>query len=87
MNNLKKLIFVSKKWLNELSVSCTSPSNLMELIERNIDLKKDLEKIRGAFVQDGILEYEENNSCSFSSNFLIFFHLFQFIRSFSILFY
>jgi hypothetical protein len=69
MNNLKKLIFVSKNWLNELSVSCTSPSNLIELIERNIDVEKDLEKIRGAFVQDGILEYEENNICSFSSNF------------------
>jgi hypothetical protein len=47
---------VNKNWLNELNVSCTSPSNLMELIERNIDLEKNLEKIRGAFVQDEILE-------------------------------
>jgi hypothetical protein len=56
MNFFKKLIFVNKNWLNELSVSCTSPSNLMELIERNIDLEKNLENIRGAFVQDEILE-------------------------------
>jgi hypothetical protein len=56
MNNFKKLIFVSKNWLNELRVSCTSPPNLMELIERDIDLDKNLEKFRGAFVQDEILE-------------------------------
>jgi hypothetical protein len=54
MNNF--LIFVSKNWRNELRVSCTSPSNLMELIERDIDLDKNLEKFRGAFVQDEILE-------------------------------
>jgi hypothetical protein len=56
MNNFKKLIFVSKNWLNELRVSCTSPPNLMELIERDIDLDKNLEKFRGAFIQDEILE-------------------------------
>ncbi len=47
---------MSKNWLNELRVSCTFPFNLMELIEKDIDLEKNLQKIRDAFVQDEILE-------------------------------
>jgi len=33
-NNLDKLIFVSKNWPNDPKEGCSSPSSLIELIDR-----------------------------------------------------
>jgi hypothetical protein len=43
MTNLEKLIFVNKNWPNDLRIGCKSPSNLVELIEKDLELEKKLE--------------------------------------------
>jgi hypothetical protein len=43
MNNLKKLIFVNKYWPNDPRVGCKSPSNLVKLIEKDLELEEKLE--------------------------------------------
>ncbi len=35
-----------------MSFGCNSPINLMELIEKNLDLEEKLETFEGAFEQD-----------------------------------
>jgi hypothetical protein len=40
MNNLKKLIVVNKTWFNDPMIGYNSCSNLVELIEINIELTK-----------------------------------------------
>ncbi len=42
--NLEKLIFVDKNWPNDPKIRCKSPSNLLEFLERDIDLEEELEK-------------------------------------------
>lgn len=43
LNNLDKLIFVNKNWLNDLKVGCSSLSNLIKLIESNDVLDEEYE--------------------------------------------
>jgi hypothetical protein len=38
-----------------LSFGCNSPTNLIELIETNLDLEEKLEKIEGTFEQDEVV--------------------------------
>ncbi len=40
-DNLKTLIFVKKKWFNDLRIGCKPPSNLVELIEKDFDLEEE----------------------------------------------
>jgi hypothetical protein len=40
IENLKKLIFVNKNWPNDPRIGCKSPSNLVEFLEKDVDLKK-----------------------------------------------
>lgn len=37
-----------------MSFGCNPPTNLMELIETNLDLEEKLEKFEGAFEQDEV---------------------------------
>ncbi len=54
--NLEKLIFVNKNWPNDLKISCKSPSNLVEFLEKDVDLKEQLEKFEGEFERDEVVE-------------------------------
>jgi hypothetical protein len=47
---------VNKNWPNDSMVGCNSFSSLVELIEANSNLGKELEKFEGMFQKDEILE-------------------------------
>ncbi len=38
-NHLKKLVFLSKNWPNDLKIGCSSTSNLVKLIEKNLEFE------------------------------------------------
>jgi hypothetical protein len=44
-DNLKTLIFVKNKLLNDPRIGCKPPSNLVELIEKDFDLGEELKKL------------------------------------------
>ncbi len=48
---LKKLIFVSKNWLNDPKIDCKPPSNLVEMIKKDLDFE-ELEEFVGSFEWD-----------------------------------
>ncbi len=50
--NLKKIIFVNKNWLNDLRIGCKSLSNLITFLERDINLGEELKKIEDDFEKD-----------------------------------
>jgi hypothetical protein len=43
IENLEKLIFVNKNWLNDPRIRCKSPSNLLEFLEKNMNLEEEFE--------------------------------------------
>jgi hypothetical protein len=49
---LEKLIFVNKNWPNDTRIGCKSPSNLLESVERDVNLKEEFEK----FEKDEVVE-------------------------------
>jgi hypothetical protein len=49
LDDLDEIIFVSKNWPSDLKVGCSSPSSLIELIEVNVALKKQLTQYEGEF--------------------------------------
>ncbi len=53
--NLERLIFVNKNWLNDPIIDWKPPSNLVELIENNLDFE-ELEKFEGYFERDELLD-------------------------------
>ncbi len=56
IENLEKLIFVNKNWLNDPIVGCKSQSNLVEFFQKNIDLKQELEEFEGEFEKEEVVE-------------------------------
>jgi len=56
IENLKKLIFVNKNWLNDLKIRCKPPFNLVEFLKRDIDWEEELEEFEGEFERDEIVE-------------------------------
>jgi hypothetical protein len=56
LDNLNKIIFVSKKWPSDPRVGYNSPSNLIEFIKVNIALKEKLEQYEGEFERDQLLD-------------------------------
>ncbi len=59
--NLEKLIFVNKNWPNDPRIGCKSPSNLVEFLEKDVDLKEELKKFEGEFAQDEVVEMQNFN--------------------------
>jgi hypothetical protein len=55
-NNLDNFIFVSKNWLNDPSVTCSSPSSLTESIDDDAALGEELEQYEGEFERDKRLD-------------------------------
>ncbi len=56
IRNLKKLIFVNKNWSNDPRVSYKSWFNLVEFLERDIDLEAELEECEGEFERMKLLK-------------------------------
>jgi hypothetical protein len=54
--NLENLIFVNKNWPNDPRIGCKSSSNLVEFIEKDVNLEDELEKFEGEFERDEIVE-------------------------------
>lgn len=40
---------MSKNWLNDGRVDCKAPSNLVELIDFEVDLEEELDEFEGLF--------------------------------------
>ncbi len=55
-NFLENLIFVNKNWPNDPRIGCKSPSNLLEFIEKDVNLEHDLGKFEGEFERDEVVE-------------------------------
>ncbi len=53
---LEKLIFVNKIWPNDSKIGCKSPCDLLEFLERDMDLEEKLEKFEGEFEKDEVVE-------------------------------
>jgi hypothetical protein len=65
---------VSKNWPSDLRVGCKSPSNLVELIQRDLDFEEELEEFKVSFEWDeivDILNVEKKNLNKFICNFVI----------------
>ncbi len=56
IENLEKLIFVNKNWPNDLKIGCKFPSSLVEFLEKDVDLKEQLEEFEGEFERDEVVE-------------------------------
>jgi len=54
-NNFKFFIFVNKKWPSDLKIGCKPSSNLMELIQIDLDFE-ELENFEGSFEGDEIID-------------------------------
>ncbi len=54
--NLKKFIFVNKNWPNDLRIGCKFPYNLLEFLERDMDLEEELEEFEREFERDEVVE-------------------------------
>ncbi len=44
-------MFVNKNWLNDPKIDCKPPSNLVEMIKKDLDFE-ELEEFVGSFEQD-----------------------------------
>jgi hypothetical protein len=54
--NLENLIFINKNWPNDPRICCKSPSNLVEFLEKNVNLKEEFKKFEGEFEKDEVVE-------------------------------
>jgi hypothetical protein len=46
---LKKLIFINKNWPNDPRTCCKSPFSLVEFMEMDGDLERELEEFESSF--------------------------------------
>ncbi len=47
---------VNKNWPNDFRISSKSPSNLLEFLERDVNLKKESKEFEGEFERDEVVE-------------------------------
>jgi hypothetical protein len=59
------LIFVNKNWPKDPRIGCKSSSNLVDLIEGNLNLEKEIEKFEKAFERDKVVELSKNLGSNF----------------------
>jgi hypothetical protein len=64
--NLEKLIFANKNWPNDPRIGCKSPSNLLEFLERDVNLEVELEEFEGE------LKWMKLLKCKISINKILF---------------
>ncbi len=51
-NNFKRLLFVSRKWSNDLRVDCKPLSNPVKMIKKDFDFEEESERFEGSFERD-----------------------------------
>jgi hypothetical protein len=56
MNNLEKLIFMNKNWPRDFRVDWKSLCNLVEVIEKDLNLKEKLQEFERVFEEDEVLD-------------------------------
>jgi len=56
LNNLNKIIFVSKIWPSDPRVGYSSPSNLIELLRFILPQRKKIEQYEGEFERNELLD-------------------------------
>ncbi len=65
LTNLRKCRFqienleidiVNKNWPNDPRIGCKSPSNLVEFLEKDVDLEEELKEFEGEFERDEVVE-------------------------------
>ncbi len=47
---------MNKNWPNDPKVGCKPPSNLIEFLKKDIDLKEEVKKFEGDFEKDEVVE-------------------------------
>jgi len=47
---------VNKNWLNDPKIGCKSPSNLLQFLERDMDLQEELGKFEREFERVEVIE-------------------------------
>jgi hypothetical protein len=52
----REVDFCQQNWPNDPRIWCTSPSNLLEFLERDMDLEEELEEFEREFKRDEIVE-------------------------------
>ncbi len=52
----RKVDFFNENWPNDLRIGCKSPCNLVEFLEKDVDLEEELEKFEGEFERDEVGE-------------------------------
>jgi hypothetical protein len=57
--NLEKLIFVNKNWPYDPRIGCKFPSNLVEFLEKDVDLEEELKEFEGEFARDEVVEVQK----------------------------
>ncbi len=66
IKKIKRLIFMSKKQPNDPRIGYKPPSNLVELIEKDLNFEKELEGFQGSFESNELWDI-------FSSELIYFF--------------
>jgi hypothetical protein len=56
LNNLENLIFVNKNWPSDLRVDWKSLCNLVEIIEKDLNLKEELKEFERVFEEGEVLD-------------------------------
>jgi hypothetical protein len=56
LENFKNLIFINKNWLNDPRIGGKTSSNLVEFIETNVDLEKELKEFESEFEKEEIVD-------------------------------
>jgi hypothetical protein len=46
----------NKNWPNDAIIGCKSPFNLVEFLEKDVNLEKEFEKFEGEFERDEVVE-------------------------------
>jgi len=81
IENLEKLLFVNKNWLNDLRIRCNSIC-LNTILWKDIDLEKEFEEFEGGFERDEVVEgYKFNKFFVTFNNFFVTLLVFFIIKN------
>jgi hypothetical protein len=49
-------MFVNQNWLDDARIGCKFPSNLVEFLEKDVNLEEEFEEFEGGFERDEVVE-------------------------------
>jgi hypothetical protein len=56
LDTLEKLFFVNKNWPNDSKIDCKPHSNLVKMIDKDLDFEEKLKKFEGSFERDELVD-------------------------------